>query len=319
MAKKDWDGDGKIESEKDEVWGSRFKAAKAAGKMEEEAEQVDEVSSGLAKRARHGALVKAYDLGNGTPSGEAASKIYRQQANVFDKYARNKEAQERDDATKASLPMSKQRKIAMGEETENLDEAYKIGDRVKINAPGFASHGHEGSVTKILPDGRHEVTFDKFVTGKQSRITTQSGLLGKPGETFKIPTKIMGGSKTTIEPSALRKIKEDTEVLDEVSSDLAKRARHAAKVKAYDYNNGTPSGEAASRIYNKQANVFDRYARNKEAQERDAKTRASLPMSKQRKIAMGEETIRELIDILDSGELTMEEIARIEQALFEVE
>ena len=42
-------------------------------------------------------------------------------------------------------------------------------------------------------------------------------------------------------------------------------------------------------------------------------------MSKQRKIAMGEETIRELIDILDSGELTMEEIARIEQALFEVE
>jgi len=40
-AKKDWDGDGKIESEKDEVWGSRFKAAKKAGKMEE-VEQVDE-------------------------------------------------------------------------------------------------------------------------------------------------------------------------------------------------------------------------------------------------------------------------------------
>lgn len=36
MAKKDWDGDGKVESEKDEVWGSRFKAAKKAGKMEEQ-------------------------------------------------------------------------------------------------------------------------------------------------------------------------------------------------------------------------------------------------------------------------------------------
>ena len=35
LAKKDHDGDGKIESEKDEVWGSRFRAAKAAGKMEE--------------------------------------------------------------------------------------------------------------------------------------------------------------------------------------------------------------------------------------------------------------------------------------------
>jgi len=32
-AKKDWDGDGKIESEKDEVWGSRLKAAKKAGKI----------------------------------------------------------------------------------------------------------------------------------------------------------------------------------------------------------------------------------------------------------------------------------------------
>lgn len=34
-AKKDHDRDGKIESEKDEVWGSRFRAAKLAGKMQE--------------------------------------------------------------------------------------------------------------------------------------------------------------------------------------------------------------------------------------------------------------------------------------------
>lgn len=34
-AKKDYDGDGEVESEKDEVWGSRMKAAKKAGKMEE--------------------------------------------------------------------------------------------------------------------------------------------------------------------------------------------------------------------------------------------------------------------------------------------
>lgn len=35
-ADKDYDGDGEVESEKDEVWGSRMKAAKKAGKMEEE-------------------------------------------------------------------------------------------------------------------------------------------------------------------------------------------------------------------------------------------------------------------------------------------
>jgi hypothetical protein len=35
-AKKDWDGDGKIESEKDEVWGSRMKAAKKSKKVKED-------------------------------------------------------------------------------------------------------------------------------------------------------------------------------------------------------------------------------------------------------------------------------------------
>jgi hypothetical protein len=41
-ADKDYDRDGKIESPKDEVWGSRLRAAKMAGKMEEE--QIDELS-----------------------------------------------------------------------------------------------------------------------------------------------------------------------------------------------------------------------------------------------------------------------------------
>ena len=35
-ADKDYDGDGEVESDKDEVWGSRMKAAKQAGKMDEE-------------------------------------------------------------------------------------------------------------------------------------------------------------------------------------------------------------------------------------------------------------------------------------------
>ena len=35
-AKKDWDGDGKVESDKDEVWGSRKKAANKQGKWLDE-------------------------------------------------------------------------------------------------------------------------------------------------------------------------------------------------------------------------------------------------------------------------------------------
>ena len=42
-ADKDYDGDGERETPKDEVWGSRLRAAKAAGKLKEE-EQIDELS-----------------------------------------------------------------------------------------------------------------------------------------------------------------------------------------------------------------------------------------------------------------------------------
>lgn len=43
LADKDYDKDGKVESPKDEVWGSRLRAAKMAGKLKEE-EQIDELS-----------------------------------------------------------------------------------------------------------------------------------------------------------------------------------------------------------------------------------------------------------------------------------
>ena len=42
-AKMDYDKDGKVESPKDEVWGSRLRAAKMAGKLKEE-EELDETT-----------------------------------------------------------------------------------------------------------------------------------------------------------------------------------------------------------------------------------------------------------------------------------
>jgi len=67
LADKDYDKDGKIESPKDEVWGSRFRAAKMAGKMEEE--QIDETSAEKATRYYHAAdedLKKRYKMPKGT-------------------------------------------------------------------------------------------------------------------------------------------------------------------------------------------------------------------------------------------------------------
>lgn len=54
-ADKDYDGDGKIESPKDEVWGSRMRAAKKAGKMDEE-----KPSSGLSKEKKSSVAKKAH-------------------------------------------------------------------------------------------------------------------------------------------------------------------------------------------------------------------------------------------------------------------
>ena len=80
LAKKDYDKDGKVESPKDEVWGSRLRAAKMAGKLKEE-EQIDEVSEKLVKRYHKKAVEKLH-TGEETPErrskgrGMATSKRF---------------------------------------------------------------------------------------------------------------------------------------------------------------------------------------------------------------------------------------------------
>ena len=72
-ANKDYDGDGKIESPKDEVWGSRLKAAKLAGKLKEDKEQLDEKNWIAGAIKKPGALHRKL----GVPEGEKipASKV----------------------------------------------------------------------------------------------------------------------------------------------------------------------------------------------------------------------------------------------------
>ena len=71
LAKKDYDKDGKIESPKDEVWGSRFRAAKMAGKMEEE--QIDELKKPTPETALK-VVNRANDRDEWTP--KAANRLY---------------------------------------------------------------------------------------------------------------------------------------------------------------------------------------------------------------------------------------------------
>jgi len=80
MAKKDHDGDGKIESGKAEYLGSRIRAAKAAGKMKEDVEQLDEYESkgGTYKnKGSYGTSHNADDEDEKKPKGYGA----RQNAN----------------------------------------------------------------------------------------------------------------------------------------------------------------------------------------------------------------------------------------------
>jgi len=206
-AKKDWDHDGKIESEKDEVWGSRFRAARKAKHMNEAV-------------------------------------------------------------------------------------THKVGDHVEIDAPGFASHGHKGIITKILPDGRPEVDFGGFRTGTQSRITTT-----------------MGGAKTIVEPSALRKINyEEVETIDELSAQTYYNAADKANRKAEELRNtDTFTGHSAAAEYQRQANKFKEKA-----------VRSELPKSKQRKINYEEvETIEEKL-IGNQTKLDKNKNGRLDKKDFEL-
>lgn len=82
-AKKDYDKDGKIESEKDEVWGSRMKAAKK-DKCDDEDEKVEESkpSSGMSKKEKSAVVKKAKagkDIGKkGKGFEQVASKAAKQ-------------------------------------------------------------------------------------------------------------------------------------------------------------------------------------------------------------------------------------------------
>lgn len=78
-AKKDYDGDGKVETEKDEVWGSRMKAAKKAGK---------DVEEGFEAGAKTGSTFKT---AKGTATKTATGLVHKREKYDYDPGSDDKE------------------------------------------------------------------------------------------------------------------------------------------------------------------------------------------------------------------------------------
>lgn len=203
LAKKDYDKDGKIESPKDEVWGSRFRAAKMAGKMEEE--QIDEVSAGLAQRAAHHAFVKSdkmkkdaqkepdmHSYVQAVHKGEKKSK----QGTKFAKYAAKKMEEESIDEARTkdqgyqNWPGEKKKKFFQGlkdkngkTETQKWAEKRKKDREQKINEEQIDEISKE--LTRRYKEKAHasynysagKRSDDEFVSGPGKKMTD---VFGKP-------------------------------------------------------------------------------------------------------------------------------------------
>jgi len=147
-AKKDYDQDGKIESPKAEVLGSRIRAARLAGKLKEETqpEMLSEASYS-AKAARAGK-----DIGK---PGKEFSKIAAKAGKEYGSEEKGKKV--------AGAVLAKLRK----EETEELDEAFPtVADAKKRMDAGKTS---SGTVTKTKTGLVHKRDHDKEDTASDTQ------------------------------------------------------------------------------------------------------------------------------------------------------
>jgi hypothetical protein len=181
LAKKDYDKDGKIESPKDEVWGSRFRAAKLAGKMEEKK------------------MWEAEDSADGLPPSAAAKQAAKQTSTPASTPAPTK-------SKDLSSTFSSARG-ATGMQEANLDEATrkhfrqhaadiaKISDQEERNKAATAA---ASTYARLNPRFKHDVFHKaagstamqqsepkKMDEAAYSAKSARAGKdIGKPGKMF---------------------------------------------------------------------------------------------------------------------------------------
>lgn len=144
-ADKDYDKDGKVESPKDEVWGSRMRAAKMAGKLKEE-EQLDELKkttvSSYAKKATSDAVQKTRD------------------ADYEDEYGDPGEAEKLEKKVKNRVTGVNRAINRLAKEEIELDEAFPTvadGEKSLKAKEGKTTHG---KITKTKTGMKHERDYD---------------------------------------------------------------------------------------------------------------------------------------------------------------
>lgn len=224
-ADKDYDKDGKIESPKDEVWGSRLRAAKMAGKLKEE-EQIDEAFPTVADgekslkakegKTTHGKITKTktgmkherdYDdqpepevkRGRGRPK-KRLSEMRQEYFNYFEEEVDNetftKELKDQKakfdgkkkgaDVAKASVQAVKQ------EEVEQIDELSKktLGSYIKKANARQTDDYHDAGSMDVEPERRDGIARTEKINRAVDKLVS-------------------------------KKTNEEVEQIDEISADLA--------------------------------------------------------------------------------------------------
>ena len=268
LADKDYDKDGKIESPKDEVWGSRFRAAKKAGKMEEE--QIDEISKGLARRYRDKAHADyTYSAGKRSDD-EFVSGPGKKMTDVSGKLKfkeRSKEAQKADDKT-------------IQKRLKGLGMAHKRLSKEETQIDEISRHtlmSYRNKAAKQVMDIKK-----KGWSTEKDRDTVQKREIGHSLAGDKMRVRVAASYNKGYSPEDLAKHggrggaapkkKMDEAQIDEVSAGLAQRAAHRAFVKSdkmkadakkepdmHSYVQAVHKGEKKS----KQGTKFAKYAAKK--------------------------------------------------------
>jgi len=265
-ADKDYDKDGKIESPKDEVWGSRLRAAKMAGKLKEE-EQIDEAFPTVADgekslkakegKTTHGKITKTktgmkherdYDdqpepevkRGRGRPK-KRLSEMRQEYFNYFEEEVDNetftKELKDQKakfdgkkkgaDVAKASVQAVKQ------EEVEQIDEISKETASKYLTAPqGKGANKYKVSSDKSVYPNIETMTKHSTNVRRALKRSEGSSLYKKPDYYKEEVEQIDELSKATLGSYAHK-----------ASSSMAANALHSGYVRGSDTGHNLAVGK----------------------------------------------------------------------------
>jgi hypothetical protein len=261
-ADKDYDGDGEVESDKDEVWGSRMKAAKQAGKMDEEV--VDECGMMGDLSAPMGAPKQQDSVSmNVSMNGSGAGGI-RDLLNVL------KDIQDgpSDKMSGDDMDMGPDMDTDAGPDIllkKNIDSmASTIDDDFANSAPG--DEGPKMGGVDMMTKSGDDLHKEKGAYPKASGGDNAMRL--KDGATYKLPK---GDIQVKLE-NLYQEIKKKDQ-LKEVSLELAKRAKEKATDDAY--NDGDDlRGKEDGHSY-RQSVKFQKYIDKKEKKDQSKKENIS--------------------------------------------